>query len=124
MRQMSGNTHRTFCDTLLPLAHPGALLQGGAFLQQQIPATVWVSGPHARSGAGEQKLPFNGSVIVQTTDAGSWQNKKSKLCLNHNEARESCTIRGCNGWEKVQKRYDENWCLRKEKGVKKLKLIS
>lgn len=39
--------HRTFGDTLLPLAHSDAFLQGGAFLQQKVPTAVGVSGPDA-----------------------------------------------------------------------------
>lgn len=35
-------THWAFCDALLPLTHSDTFLQGGAFLQQQIPSAVWV----------------------------------------------------------------------------------
>lgn len=41
--------HRAFGNALLPLAHPHTLLQGGAFLQQQVPSTVRVSGPDTGS---------------------------------------------------------------------------
>lgn len=49
--------HRAFSDTLLPLAHSDALLQGGAFLQQQVPTTVWVSGPNTGS-AGTNRVHY------------------------------------------------------------------
>lgn len=39
-------SHRTACNALLPLAHADALFQRGAFLEHQIPAAVWISGPH------------------------------------------------------------------------------
>lgn len=40
--------HRALGNALLPLAHPHTLFEGGAFLQQHIPATVWVSCTDAR----------------------------------------------------------------------------
>lgn len=49
--------HRAFGDTLLPLAHSDTLFQGGAFLQQQVPTTVWVSGSNTGS-AGTNQVHF------------------------------------------------------------------
>lgn len=46
--------HRAFGDTLLPLAHSDAFFQGGAFLQQQVPTAVRVSGPDAGSAGRHQ----------------------------------------------------------------------
>lgn len=46
--------HRAFGDALLPLAHPDAFLQGGAFLQQKVPTAVRVSGPDAGSAGRRQ----------------------------------------------------------------------
>lgn len=46
-------THGALCNALLPLAHSGAFFERGAFLQQEIPTTVRVSGPHARTGKGK-----------------------------------------------------------------------
>lgn len=46
--------HRAFGDTLLPLAHPDAFFQGGAFLQQEVPTAVRVSGPDAGSAGRRQ----------------------------------------------------------------------
>lgn len=45
-------THGAFSDALLPLAHPDALLQRGALLQQQVPAAVRIPGPDAGSAGG------------------------------------------------------------------------
>lgn len=46
--------HWAFGDTLLPLAHSDAFFQGGAFLQQQVPTAVRVSGPNAGSAEGDR----------------------------------------------------------------------
>lgn len=46
--------HWAFGDALLPLAHPDTFLQGGAFLQQQVPAAVRVPGPDAGSAGRNQ----------------------------------------------------------------------
>lgn len=50
---VEATTHGAFSDALLPLAHPDALLQRGALLQQQVPATVRIPGPHAGSAGAE-----------------------------------------------------------------------
>lgn len=42
-------TYRALGDALLPLAHSDTFLQGGAFLQHQIPTTVRVPGPNTSS---------------------------------------------------------------------------
>lgn len=47
-------THGAFSDALLPLAHPDALLQRGALLQQQVPAAVRIPGPDAGSAGGAE----------------------------------------------------------------------
>lgn len=53
-------THRAFGNALLPLAHPHAFLQGGAFLQQQVPTTVRVSGPDTGSAGGNTGTQSSG----------------------------------------------------------------
>lgn len=45
----AATTHGAFSDALLPLAHPDALLQRGALLQQQVPAAVRIPGADAGS---------------------------------------------------------------------------
>lgn len=50
--RLEATTHGAFSDALLPLAHPDALLQRGALLQQQVPAAVRIPGPDAGSAGG------------------------------------------------------------------------
>lgn len=54
MRDDTAEAHRAFGDTLLPLAHSDTFLQSGAFLQQQIPTAVRVSGPNTSATGGNQ----------------------------------------------------------------------
>lgn len=55
---LMATAHRTFGDTLLPLAHSDAFLQGGTFLQQQVPTAVGVSGPDAGPAGGDIGVSF------------------------------------------------------------------
>lgn len=50
------DTHRTTCDALLPLAHADALFQGGAFLENQIPAAVRIPGPHTGTEREKEQM--------------------------------------------------------------------
>lgn len=89
IRQLLSDTHRAFCDALLPLAHSDTFLQRGAFLQQQVPTTVWVPGPHTCSG-GTKRIKFTSINLpcVNKDRSALWQEMKSNIGLKHKKRRE------------------------------------
>jgi len=79
------DTHRTQCDTLLPLAHADALFQGGAFLQHQIPAAVRIPGPHTGTDGERERADAHRDIKAHGNINQLKEDKRREVRRSYNE---------------------------------------
>lgn len=101
---LMATAHRTFGDTLLPLAHSDAFLQGGAFLQQQVPTTVGVSGPDAGPAGGT-----SGSAFSQDRDPCAVTLHKMELGWEIEKEAKTWKKSGDGCWEIKRTQKRKKW---------------